>query len=108
MYDAFMEIVNRSEDIYDRIKGLSSLAAGYILTNAHRRRVSMKINARELYHIARLRADTHAQWDIRKTAEEMVKLSKKSMPLALMLVTGKDGFASLYNRVFAAGARFGQ
>jgi flavin-dependent thymidylate synthase len=108
MYDAFMEIVTRSEDIYDRIKGLSPLAAGYILTNAHRRRVSMKINARELYHIARLRADTHAQWDIRKTAEEMVKLGKKSMPLALMLATGKDGFASLYNRVFAAGAGFGQ
>jgi len=108
MYDAFMEIVTRSVDIYDRIKELSPPAAGYILTNAHRRRVSMKINARELYHIARLRADAHAQWDIRKTAEEMVKLGRKAMPLALMLATGKDGFASLYNQVFAAGAGFGQ
>ena len=102
MHDAFMEIVTRSEDMYDSIKGLSPLAAGYILTNAHRRRVSMKINARELYHIARLRADTHSQWDIRKTAAEMVKLGKESMPLALMLATGKDGFASLHNRVFAS------
>ncbi|MGA2331224.1 MAG: FAD-dependent thymidylate synthase [Syntrophales bacterium] len=102
MHDAFMEIVTRSEDVYARIKGLSPLVSGYILTNAHRRRVSMKINARELYHIARLRADTHAQWDIRKTVEEMVKLGKKSMPLTLMLATGKDGFASLYNRVFAS------
>ena len=100
MYDALMEIVARSEDVYDRIKGLFPPAAGYILTNAHRRRVSMKINVRELYHIARLRADTHAQWDIRKTAAEMVKLGKESMPLALMLATGKDGFESLYSRVF--------
>jgi len=108
MYDAFMEIVAETEKTYDQIKELIPLAAGYILTNAHRRRVSMKINVRELYHIARLRADTHAQWDIRKTAEEMVKLGKKSMPLALMLATGKDGFTSLYTRVFAAGAGFGQ
>ncbi len=90
------------------VKALFPPAAGYILTNAHRRRVSMKINARELYHVARLRADTHAQWDIRKTAEEMVKLGKKAMPLALMLATGKDGFASLYDQVFAIGAGFGQ
>jgi flavin-dependent thymidylate synthase len=108
MNKTFMGIVTDTEKTYDRIKELFPLAAGYILTNAHRRRVSMKINARELYHIARLRADTHAQWDIRKTAEEMVKLGKKSMPLALMLATGKDGFTSLYTRVFAAGAGCGQ
>jgi thymidylate synthase ThyX len=104
----FMGIVTETEKTYDQIKNLFPLAAAYVLTNAHRRRVSMKINVRELYHIARLRADTHAQWDIRKTAEEMVKLGKKSMPLALMLATGKDGFTSLYNRVSAAGAGFGQ
>ncbi|MGZ6240117.1 MAG: FAD-dependent thymidylate synthase [Syntrophales bacterium] len=102
MHDAFLEIITRSEDIYKQIARLSPLAAGYILTNAHCRRVSMKINTRELYHIARLRADEHAQWDIRKTAAEMVKLGKESMPLALMLATGKDGFVSLYNLVFAS------
>jgi len=102
MHDTFMETVTRSQDMYDRIKELCPPAAAYILTNAHRRRVSMKINARELYHIARLRGDSHAQWDIRKTAEEMVRLGKKAMPLALILATGKDGFASLYDRVFVS------
>ena len=102
MHDPFMEIVTRSEDTYRRIKEFSPPAAAYVLTNAHRRRVSMKINARELYHIARLRVDTHAQWDIRKTAEEMVRLGRKAMPLALMLATGKDSFASLYEEVFAS------
>ena len=89
------------------LKRLCPPAAAYILTNAHRRRVSMKINARELYHIARLRGDTHAQWDIRKTAEEMVRLGKRAMPLALMLATGKDGFASLYDQVFASESASG-
>jgi flavin-dependent thymidylate synthase len=101
MAKAFMGVVTETEKIYAQVKALFPIAASYVLTNAHRRRVSMKINARELYHVARLRADTHAQWDIRKTAEEMVKLGKKSMPLALMLATGKDDFASLYNQVFA-------
>ena len=101
MDKAFMEIITRTERTYDQLKKSSPPAAGYILTNAHRKRVSMKINARELYHIARLRADEHAQWDIRETAEQMVKWGKKAMPLTLMLATGKDGFASLYNQVFA-------
>ena len=102
MNKTFMGIMAETEKTYDKIKKLIPHAAGYTLTNAHRRRVSMKINARELYHIARLRADEHAQWDIRKTAEQMVKLGKRAMPLTLMLATGKDGFASLYDQVFAS------
>ena len=50
------------------------------------------MNAREMYHISRLREDIHAQWDIRETAERMVKLGKEVMPLALMLTAGKDAF----------------
>jgi len=98
----FTAIMNRTENMYEHIRQKNSLAAGYILTNAHRKRVSMKINARELYHIARLRADRHAQWDIRETAEQMVKRGKEAMPLTLMMATGKDSFASLYNQVFAS------
>ena len=101
----FMEIINQTEKVYERIKQKTPQAAGYLLTNAHRRRVSMKINARELYHIARLRGDKHAQWDIRETAEQMVKLGKGVMPLTLMLATGKDGFASRYSQIFAGENR---
>ena len=101
MTKAFMEMVTRTEKTFGTLQKLTPTAAGYILTNAHRKRISMKVNARELYHIARLRADTHAQWDIRETAEQMVYLGKREMPLTLMLATGKDGFASLYDHAFA-------
>jgi flavin-dependent thymidylate synthase len=101
MDEPFRKIISKTEKSYERIKQDAPMAAGYILTNAHRRRVSMKINARELYHIARLRADTHAQWDIRNTAQQMIDLGKKKMPLTLMLATGKDGFTSRYNKIFA-------
>ncbi len=100
MEKAFMEIVKRTEKTFGELKKHTPTAAGYILTNSHRKRISMKINARELYHIARLRADAHAQWDIRQMAEQMVYLGKREMPLTLMLATGKDGFTSLYNQIF--------
>jgi len=99
MEDSFLKIIEHTEAAYRKIAEITPLAASYILTNAHRKRVSMKINARELYHIARLRADRHAQWDIRAVTEEMIALGKKTMPLTLMLVTGKDGFPALYHLV---------
>ncbi len=96
----FLDMVRQTEDAYSRFKEVTPLAAGYILTNAHRKRIAMKVNARELYHISRLREDIHAQWDIRETAARMVRLGKKVMPLTLMLATGKDNFAALYNDLF--------
>jgi len=96
----FLDTVRQTEDAYSRLKEAAPSAAGYILTNAHRKRITMKVNARELYHISRLREDGHAQWDIRETAARMVRLGKKVMPLTLMLATGKDTFAALYNELF--------
>lgn len=100
MEGLLIEMASRTGEIYDRLKKISPAAAPYILTNAHRKRVFMKVNARELYHISRLREDIHAQWDIRETAGRMVRLGKKVMPLTLMLATGKNSFDSLYNQCY--------
>ena len=70
MEKPFREICARTEETWDRIRGAAPEAAAYILTNAHRRRVAMRVSARELYHLARVRADRHAQWDIRETAAD--------------------------------------
>ena len=51
----FNEIVDKTNDVYDKIKKDSPQAAPYILTNAHRKRILMRLNAREMYHISRLR-----------------------------------------------------
>ncbi len=96
----FLEIMRRTQDAYEQIRGKAPLAAPYILTNAHRKRVLMKVNARELYHLARLRSDEHAQWDIRKLSDEMLQAAKKIMPLTLMLACGKDSFTALYKKTF--------
>jgi flavin-dependent thymidylate synthase len=96
----FMEIMRHTQNTYEQIKKKVPFAAAYVLTNAHRKRVLMKFNARELYHLARLRADVHAQWDIRELTEEMLKQAKKVMPLTLMMACGKDSFAKLYKKTF--------
>ncbi len=101
MEKPFREICSRTEETWDRIRRAVPEAAAYILTNAHRRRVAMRVSARELYHLARVRADRHAQWDIRETAAEMVSEGGKVMPLTLLLAAGKDGFDDLYGRIFA-------
>jgi flavin-dependent thymidylate synthase len=101
MESAFLEVCARTEEIWEKIRHHSPAAAAYILTNAHRRRVVMRVSARELYHLARVRADRHAQWDIRETAEQMVEQGREAMPLTLILAAGKDGFDALYTRIFA-------
>jgi flavin-dependent thymidylate synthase len=101
MDEAFLRIIEKSEALYEQILEKSPAAAPYILTNAHRRKVSLKVNARELYHIVRLRADRHAQWDIRAVTVRMLALAKAAMPLTMMLAAGKDGFEPLYQEIFS-------
>jgi len=96
----FMEIIKRTEDFFDKIKPKLGIYAQYVLTNAHRRRALLGVNARELYHISRLREDEHAQWDIRDVSAEMSKLAKKKMPLTMMLIGGKDRYPEIYKKVY--------
>ena len=100
MEKTFREICARTEETWEKIRRAAPAAAAYILTNAHRRRVAVTLNARELYHLARVRADHNAQWDIRETAAQMVAAGREVMPLTLMLAAGKDGFDALRAGVF--------
>ena len=94
------EAVARAEELYEDVNAAVPQAAAYALTNAHRRRVLFSCNLRELYHLARLRLDSHAQWDIRAVAARLVKLAAERMPLAMLMACGKDCFAERYEEVF--------
>ena len=71
------------------------IAAEYALTNAHRRRVLLALNLRELYHFSRLRSDMSAQWEIREVSDEMCRLAYRKAPAAAALLGGKDRFEDL-------------
>jgi flavin-dependent thymidylate synthase len=98
--EEFMEIIRQTEEAYREIFEAVGRPAAYVLTNAHCRRVLLKVNARELYHISRLREDSTAQWDIRRTAAKMSKLARRAMPLAGMFLGGKDTFPEAYRNIF--------
>jgi len=96
----FKEIVDETNNVYDKINNKNPLAAPYILTNAHRKRVLMRISARELYHISRLREDVHAQWDIQNISRIMSEKARGVMPLTFALLGGKDKYNDIYRNIF--------
>jgi hypothetical protein len=96
----FRDLVARTNETYKALFPKAGPAAAYVLTNAHRRRVLLKVNVRELYHISRLREDPTAQWEIREIAGRMSGLARKEMPLCGLLLGGKDKYPALYQKVF--------
>jgi hypothetical protein len=95
MENELKEICNKSTELFYKFKPKYKKAAEYCLTNAHCRRVLVSVNPRELYHISRLREDAHAQWDIKATAGNMLRLAKQAAPLTFMFSGGKDEFEKL-------------
>ena len=100
MQSYFQEIADKTVEVYSTIKKEIPLAAPYILTNAHRKRVLIRLNARELYHMSRLREDKHAQWDIGNITRAMSERGKRVMPLVFSLIGAKDSYTDIYQSVF--------
>ncbi|MFA6549449.1 MAG: FAD-dependent thymidylate synthase [Candidatus Margulisiibacteriota bacterium] len=98
----FNRVIKETNMVYAEIARQDPLAAQYILTNAHCRRALMKVNARELYHMSRLREDQHAQWDIRNLTAAMTGRARAVMPLAMLFVGGKDRYQEIKNESSSA------
>ncbi|MBD3413961.1 MAG: thymidylate synthase (FAD) [Candidatus Aminicenantes bacterium] len=96
----FMDVIQKTDQVYMELKDCMETGAEYVLTNAHQRRVLLKMNAREFYHFSRLREDATAQWEIRRLAQQMSEQAKKVMPLTMMLIGGKDQYPEIYKSVF--------
>ncbi|MBD3180040.1 MAG: thymidylate synthase (FAD) [Candidatus Latescibacteria bacterium] len=98
--DIFEQAAGKAERMYKLIEREAGIeAAEYALLNAHRRRVMIGMNLRELYHFSRLRSDSHAQWEIRELSENICSLVRKEAPLSSVLLGGKDSFESLIDRM---------
>jgi flavin-dependent thymidylate synthase len=96
----FLAVIDRTNETHAILENDIGPAADYVLTNAHRRRALLKLNVRELYHVSRLREDATAQWEIREVAAEMSRQAQKRMPLACLMLGGKDAYPEVYARVF--------
>ncbi|RPH94029.1 FAD-dependent thymidylate synthase [candidate division KSB1 bacterium] len=98
MRPRFTDTVNRSTENAALLTKDFPLLAPYLLTNAHRRRVLIQINARELYHFTRLRSDSHAQWEIRSLSDQMLIKAREIWPNLMALACGKDRFSETMQR----------
>lgn len=90
----FYEACTKIQELYNK---LDPKLAPYILTNAHKVRVVMKANLRELYHFSRLRSDGHAQWEIQELSDFIIDKIQEIAPLSACLMMGKDRFNSISN-----------
>ena len=102
----FRDLIEKTTETHRHLKERVGEAADYVLTNAHRRRVLLKVNVRELYHISRLREDPTAQWEIRRLAGRMSALAKEVMPLSTLLLGGKNKYPALYKKLFGRPPKF--
>ncbi|NOR44641.1 MAG: thymidylate synthase (FAD) [Candidatus Delongbacteria bacterium] len=98
--EEFNAVIKRTETLYSKLQQDIPEHASYILTNAHKRKILVKMNFRELYHFMSLRLDQHAQWDIRKIAETMKEEIIKHAPLTSMMFCGKSEFEDQKRIIF--------
>jgi len=75
MEKEFLSTIEITEKSHRELQEQMPSIAPYVLTNAHRRRVLLGLNARELYHLSRLREDPTAQWEIRSVSRRMTELA---------------------------------
>ncbi|MBI5666183.1 MAG: FAD-dependent thymidylate synthase [Nitrospirae bacterium] len=99
---AFVAFMNEAQNAYNIMvkklneKGVKGESANqdarFVLPNAAETKIIVTMNARELMHFFRQRCCNRAQWEIRKMAEEMLKLVKKIAPI----IFSKSGPGCLY------------
>jgi thymidylate synthase ThyX len=96
----YWALMKRSGELYGQIASEKGpLVAGYVLTNAHKRRVIFKANLRELYHFVRLRSDVHAQEEIRSISDMVVREMRSRFPVVTAMLCGKDGYEGSMERI---------
>ena len=84
----YREFMERSAVAYRALRealGGSGEAANedarYVLPNASETKIMVTMNARELFHFFGERLCMRAQWEIRRVAEEMLRLAKEATPI---------------------------
>src|SRR4030067_758499 len=71
----------KCENLYEKLmnESLSELA-GYVVTNAHNRRIMGSFDLWELYHLTNLRMSEGAQWDIKDIIKMLAEAIQKYHP----------------------------
>ena len=78
--DRFNEAVEASESAFSCLQPSMPHVAPYVVTHAHRRRALVKLNARECFHLFKLRTQRQAHFTIQQVSEAALKLAAEVHP----------------------------
>lgn len=94
LIEDLLNIVNKSGKLYEKMidEGINRSIAEYALTNAHRRRMILDANNRQVYAICLERENLAAQWDIRNLIGEYHRAIQIDSPLTTHGLCGKHEF----------------
>jgi thymidylate synthase (FAD) len=81
-HSIFSNFMNDAKKVYSKLQklGIKNEDARFVLPNAVESQIVVSANLREWRHIIELRGNPDAQWEIRKTAIEILKILKKHVP----------------------------
>ena len=88
--EPYLEAVHALEETYTALGG--DERARIMLANGHNVRALLRLDARELIELSRLRNDHHAQWEIRDLSIELVERVRAVHPLIARACGGRDAF----------------
>jgi len=79
-------LINRASEAYFKLlkRGIPKEDARYLLPNATYTTIVVKMNARTLNEFFDLRCCNHAQWEIRKMANKMLKICRDTEPILFL------------------------
>lgn len=81
-HSLFVKFIEEAKRIYSELQklGIKNEDARFVLPNAVESQIVVTANLREWRHIIELRGSPDAQWEIRKTAIEILKILKEHAP----------------------------
>ena len=81
-HSAFVDFMGKARKAYQELQklGIKKEDARFVLPNATESQIVVTTNLREWRHIIELRSEPGAQWEIRKTAIEILKILKRHAP----------------------------
>ena len=78
--ERFNAAVEEAEAAFRRVQSAMPSVAPYLVTHAHRRRALVKMNARECFHLFKLRIQRQAHFTIQQVSEAALRLVVEAHP----------------------------
>jgi len=81
-HNLFINFMNKAKEIYSELQklGIANEDARFVLPNAVESEIAITANFRQWRHIMEIRGHPDAQWEIRTTVIEILKILKKHAP----------------------------